>query len=111
MSSDNAKRAGVSAFTEFKQQAISALVPPEGAPGLVMVNPPYGTRIGNKTELVALYKALGQVLVSRFSGWRVGLVTTEVPLAKSTGLPFLPHGRAVSHGGLKVFLFQTRSLK
>lgn len=111
MSNDNARRAGVTAFTEFKQQPISELLPPDGTPGLIMVNPPYGTRIGNKSELAALYAALGKVLVTRFSGWRIGLVTTEVPLAKATGLPFLPHGRAVSHGGLKVFLFQTRSLK
>ncbi|WP_373505473.1 class I SAM-dependent RNA methyltransferase [Aestuariivirga sp.] len=110
MSRANAKRAGVSGFTEFKQQAISDLVPPEGPPGLVIVNPPFGDRIGDKTELHALYGALGHTLKSRFSGWRVGLITTEVALARSTGLPFAPPARPVSHGGLKVLLFQTGPL-
>jgi putative N6-adenine-specific DNA methylase len=45
MSRANAERAGVSGFTAFHQHAISDLVAPEGSPGLVIVNPPYGDRI------------------------------------------------------------------
>ena len=110
MSRANAKRSGVDGFTDFKQQAISDLTPPEGPQGLVIVNPPYGTRIGDKKPLHALYGALGQTLITRFSGWRVGLITTDAALAKSTGLPFLPTGKPVLHGGLKVLLFQTAAL-
>jgi putative N6-adenine-specific DNA methylase len=110
MSRANAKRAGVSDVTAFKQQAVSDLVRPEGSPGLVIVNPPFGDRIGDKAELHALYGALGHTLLSRFSGWRVGLITTEVALARSTGLPFASPSRPVSHGGLKVLLFQTGPL-
>ena len=110
MSQANAARAGVSAFTEFRQQAVSDLARPIGPPGLVIVNPPYGTRIGDKKPLFALYGALGQTLLARFAGWRVGLVTTEPPLAKSTGLPFAPSSQTVNHGGLKVQLFQTGPL-
>ena len=106
----NARRAGVAAFTSFRKQAISDLVPPEGPPGLVIVNPPYGTRIGDKKPLFALYGALGQVLLSRFSSWRVGIVTTDAALAKATGLPFEPPGPPVLHGGLKVTLFRTGPL-
>jgi putative N6-adenine-specific DNA methylase len=106
----NAERAGVSAITDFKQQAISNLKPPECAPGLVIVNPPYGTRIGDKKPLHALYAALGQTLLQRFSGWRVGIVTTDADLAKSTGLPFKPRATSVNHGGLKVYLYQTAAL-
>ena len=65
----------------------------------MIVNPPYGTRIGDKKPLVALYAALGKTLLIRFSGWRVGLITTDATLAKASGLPFAPPGRAVSHGG------------
>ena len=110
MASANAARAGVSGLTEFRQQAVSDLVPPEGAPGLVIVNPPYGTRIGDKKPLFALYGALGEVLRQRFSGWRVGIVTTDAALAKATGLTFLPEGGPVLHGGLKVYLFRTDPL-
>ena len=111
MSRANAVRAGVAEFTSFQHQAISDVSPPDGPPGLVMVNPPYGTRIGDKTQLQALYGALGQTLRSRFAGWRVGLITSEPALAKATGLAFLPTGPSVAHGGLSVLLFQTRRLQ
>ena len=110
MATANAERAGVAAVTQFSQQAVSDLMPPEGAPGLVIVNPPYGARIGNKKLLFALYGALGQTLKERFSGWRVGIVTSETGLAKATGLPFLPQGAPVAHGGLKIRLFKTKPL-
>jgi putative N6-adenine-specific DNA methylase len=106
----NAERAGVSGVTAFARAAISDLQPPEGPPGLVMVNPPYGARVGNRKLLFSLYGTLGKVLAERFSGWRVGLVTSDAGLAKATGLPWLPQGRAVSFGGLKVHLWRTDAL-
>ncbi|MFC7475856.1 class I SAM-dependent RNA methyltransferase [Dankookia sp. GCM10030260] len=110
MSRDNAVRAGVAEHTAFRQCTISDAVPPEGPPGLVMVNPPYGTRMGDKGDLVPLYRALGQVLRQRFSGWRVGLVTSEGSLAQATGLPFVAPGAPVPHGGLRVTLYRTAAL-
>ncbi len=110
MAKANADRAGVSGFTQFTQQSISDLVPPEGPFGLVIVNPPYGTRIGDKKPLFALYGALGQVLKTRFSGWRVGIVTTDAALARATELPFLDPAPPVLHGGLKVTLYRTAAL-
>ncbi|WP_119303630.1 THUMP domain-containing class I SAM-dependent RNA methyltransferase [Dongia deserti] len=110
MSRANAERAGVAALTEFKQQALSALTAPSGQPGLVIVNPPYGARIGEKKGLMSLYRALGQTLGARFAGWRVGLVTNETWLAEATGLPFGPPQGPVSHGGIRVSLFRTGAL-
>ena len=110
MSRANAERAGVAAFTTFEQCAISDITPPAGPPGLVMVNPPYGSRIGDKKLLYGHYGALGLTLLQRFSGWRVGLVTADGSLAKATGLPFAPPGPRVSHGGLGVYLYRTGPL-
>ncbi|WP_282093986.1 THUMP domain-containing class I SAM-dependent RNA methyltransferase [Epibacterium ulvae] len=110
MAAANADRAGVSELVSFKQAAVSDLQPPPGDPGLVIVNPPYGARIGNKKLLYALYVSLGQTLQERFKGWRVGIVTSETGLAKATELPFLPYGPPVAHGGLKIRLFQTGPL-
>ena len=111
MSAQNAERAGVGAITHFERGAINDLTPPDAPPGLVMVNPPYGARIGDKARLKALYATLGAVLRSRFSGWRVGLVTSEPGLAKASRLPFAPPGPPVDHGGLKIRLFQTDALR
>ena len=80
---------------------------PAGSPGLVIVNPPYGTRLGESKDLSPLYPALGQVLMSRFTGWRVGIISSEPGRAHATGLPFLPTGAPVPHGGLRVSLFRT----
>ncbi len=110
MSSANAARAGVSARTDFHKSTITELTAPDGPPGLVIVNPPYGTRLSDKRKLFALYRALGQTLATHFVGWRVGLITTETMLAQATGLPFLPTAAPVPHGGLRVTLFQTAPL-
>ncbi|MCW9043998.1 MAG: class I SAM-dependent RNA methyltransferase [Pseudopelagicola sp.] len=106
----NAARAGVSVCTVFRAGPVSELQRPEGPAGLVMANPPYGTRIGDKRGLYALHGALGQTLKERFQGWRVAIVTTEESLARATGLPFQPAGPQVPHGGLKVRLYQTNPL-
>jgi putative N6-adenine-specific DNA methylase len=104
----NAERAGVAGFTEFHARAVSEIVAPKGPPGLVIVNPPYGARIGDKGGLAPLYRALGQTLKLRFTGWRVGLVTSDPALAKATRLPFEPPSAPVAHGGLRVMMFQAR---
>jgi putative N6-adenine-specific DNA methylase len=111
MSLANAARAGVTEMTEFREVAIKDLVAPEGPPGLVIVNPPYGARIGDKKHLYSLYGDLGQTLLTRFSGWRVGLITTDASLTQATRLPFRPSGPSVLHGGLRVTLFVAGPLK
>ncbi|MEM1129726.1 MAG: class I SAM-dependent RNA methyltransferase [Pseudomonadota bacterium] len=111
MSRENAKRAGVTDAVAFAQQPISDLQRPEGPPGLVIVNPPYGGRIGNKKLLYALYGTLGQVLKERFAGWKVGLVTSEPSLARATGLPFHAPGAPVPNGGIRVHLYRTDPLR
>ncbi len=110
MSRANAARAGVGDIATFREAPVSALARPEGPPGLVIVNPPYGTRLGEAAKLRPLYSALGVALRERFAGWRVGLVTTEPALAEATGLPFAPPGPPVPHGPLRIRLWQTAAL-
>ncbi|MEM8553831.1 MAG: class I SAM-dependent RNA methyltransferase [Pseudomonadota bacterium] len=100
----NANRAGISDRVHFVRQAISDLEPPTDEPGLVITNPPYGARIGNRKLLFALYGTLGRVLRDRFQGWRVGIVTGDPGLAKATDLLFTRPPLTVPHGGIKVSL-------
>lgn len=111
MARANAEASGTGAAISFLNHAISDLVPPEGRPGLVIVNPPYGTRIGEQKQLFALHATMGRVLKQRFGGWRVGIITTEAQLARATGLSFLPTAAPVPHGGLKVTLYQSAPLR
>ncbi|MDE2385792.1 MAG: class I SAM-dependent RNA methyltransferase [Alphaproteobacteria bacterium] len=103
----NAERAGVASFTSFERRAISDITPPEGPAGLIIMNPPYGARIGDAKKLQALYAATGKVLRERFAGWRVGIITNDDTLARSMGLP-LKRGAPVLHGGIRVHLYQAR---
>lgn len=106
----NATRAGVADITQFTRAPLSELAPPDGPSGLVICNPPYGARIGNRKQLFGLYAAFGEVLRERFSGWRAAIITSDGGLAKATGLNFLPDTGPVAHGGLKVKLYQTAPL-
>ena len=53
---------------------------------------------------------MGEVLRTRFQGWRVGIVTSDAQLARATGLPFREPGPYIAHGGLKIRLWQTGPL-
>ena len=106
----NAARAGVAEVTRFQHRAVSDLKAPEGPAGLVIVNPPYGARIGDEKRLRSLYWSLGKVLMERFKGWRVGIVTSSQGLARSTRLPLLAPGPVVDHGGTKIRLYRTDAL-
>lgn len=108
--SANAKRSNVSDICTFTHASISDLERPSGPPGLIIMNPPYGARIGDKKHLFALYGSLGNTLKSRFKGWRVAIITTDTGLAQTTGLPLNSSSAPIPHGGLKVRLHQSKQL-
>lgn len=112
-STANAGRAGVAASTVFHRAAISDLIAPrelEGRTGLVIINPPYGARIGERDGLHALYGATGKTLRERFAGWRVAIVTSDDGLARTTNLPWADVGPSIPHGSLRVRLYRTNAL-
>jgi len=108
MSRANAERAGVDQVTSFEMKPVSDITPPCPEPGLVIVNPPYGGRIGTKKLLYGLYAALGERLQAEFGGWRVGIITSEAGLVRATGLKLHPPGPIVAHGGTKIRLWQAQ---
>jgi 23S rRNA (guanine2445-N2)-methyltransferase / 23S rRNA (guanine2069-N7)-methyltransferase len=84
---DNAAHAGLDEYIEFSQRAIRDCAPaPEGPPGLVVVNPPYGERLSEHDELKPLYKELGDCLKSQYEGWRATVITSDVALGKCIGI-------------------------
>ena len=56
------------------------------AAGLVVVNPPYGERLGEESELPGLYRVLGDVLKRCYEGWRAAVFTGNPELGKVMGL-------------------------
>lgn len=55
-------------------------------PGLVIVNPPYGERLGEASELMYLYQRLGEVFRKHFLQWRGAIFTGNPELGKTMGL-------------------------
>lgn len=110
MSKANAERAGVTDVASFEAKSIGDILPPCDHAGLVIANPPYGGRIGNKKPLYGLYASFGDRMKEKFKGWRVAIITADQSLAKATGLPFKPAGPVVNHGGIKIRLWQTDPL-
>ena len=104
----NSKTANVDTFCHFKACSIGKVVPPTHEPGIILVNPPYGKRVGNRKNLFALYRSLGQTLSEKFVGWQVGIITSDPGLAKATELKFLNISSAVDNGGIKVQLYETK---
>ena len=104
----NSKKAGVEPFCHFKTKSISDATPPTQEPGIILVNPPYGKRVGDRKNLFALYRSLGQTLSEKFIGWQVGIITRDPGLAKATELKFLDISSAVDNGGIKVKLYETK---
>lgn len=104
----NAARAGVEDLCTFQHLPISALDRPASPPGLLMVNPPYGGRIGEVRKLIGLYTSFGKVMRNKFLGWRVGLITPEPQLAKACGLNWSKPSPRFSNGGIPVQLWQAK---
>ncbi len=96
----NAERAGVADDVTITRQAVSAVTPPagwQGAPGLLLTNPPYGVRIGQRPErgpagaapgdadLRDLYAVLGRVARASLPGWTVAWLGADAALDRQLG--------------------------
>jgi len=93
---DNAKRAGVDHVIEFRKEAVATVEPPAES-GLVVVNPPYGARIGDEDNLRDVYRDLGYTLKHRFKGWDAWILSGNKELIadlklKSTRKHFVYNG-------------------
>ena len=83
----NADRAGVLKNMSFSHQMFQHFKKPEnlGEKGLIVTNPPYGERLGEKEELKPTYMELGDWL-RPYIGFEAGIITSEVELGKQMGL-------------------------
>lgn len=79
MSTTNARSAGIGHLLPFMQKELADFTP-QGPPGIILTNPPYGERIGEIREVRALYQLLGEVLRQRCAGWQAWVFTsTQAP--------------------------------
>ncbi len=81
----NAAAAGIGDWIEFSVCDFQD-TPMPAPPGAVVLNPPYGRRLGEEKALVALYPAVGDFFKQRCAGYRGFVFTGNPALAKRIGL-------------------------
>jgi 23S rRNA (guanine2445-N2)-methyltransferase / 23S rRNA (guanine2069-N7)-methyltransferase len=83
----NVKQAGLSRKISIQPRSLSQFgLDKPGTSGLVIVNPPYGERLGNVTELRHLYGQLGDTLKTHFQGWQAAVLAGNPELGKQIGI-------------------------
>ncbi|MCB1050696.1 MAG: bifunctional 23S rRNA (guanine(2069)-N(7))-methyltransferase RlmK/23S rRNA (guanine(2445)-N(2))-methyltransferase RlmL [Acidobacteria bacterium] len=83
----HARAAGVDKWMDLAQADLTTdLTRPAASRVVVVTNPPYGSRMGEKPENLALYAQLGRGLAGWSGGWRMGLLTEDAGLAQATRL-------------------------
>lgn len=77
----NLRAAGVLDFVTL--ECADATLREAPAPsGVLVANPPYGVRIGDRQNLQALYPKLGDALKQRFAGWRAYIFSADLELPR-----------------------------
>lgn len=81
----NATTAGVDHLIEFGVCDFAQTTLPE-QPGVILLNPEYGERLGEIPALEATYERIGDFFKQRCSGWTGYVFTGNLDLAKRVGL-------------------------
>jgi putative N6-adenine-specific DNA methylase len=82
----NAVAAGVADLITFAVCDFEATDVPEGGKGVMFMNPEYGERLGNETELEATYSRIGDFMKKKCGGYWGYIFTGNPDLAKKIGL-------------------------
>ncbi|MDA3913863.1 bifunctional 23S rRNA (guanine(2069)-N(7))-methyltransferase RlmK/23S rRNA (guanine(2445)-N(2))-methyltransferase RlmL, partial [Oleiagrimonas sp.] len=82
----NAQDAGVAGFVQLEHHDVAYLPAARGERGLVVCNPPYGERLGDRERLPELYRTLGKVLRERYPGWHAAVLCGDTELGHALGV-------------------------
>ncbi|MFP4163036.1 MAG: class I SAM-dependent RNA methyltransferase [Chitinispirillaceae bacterium] len=81
----NAETAGVSQMIRFEVCDYAETTVPSD-PGVVMVNPEYGMRLGKESELIDTYRGMGSFFKHKCQGYRGYVFTANMKLSGKVGL-------------------------
>ncbi|MDR9416717.1 MAG: class I SAM-dependent RNA methyltransferase [Gracilimonas sp.] len=82
----NARTAGVQHLIETAKCDFSETEIPSENTGVIMLNPPYGDRIGDESDLEPTYTGIGDFFKQEATGWWGYVFTGNFDLAKKIGL-------------------------
>jgi putative N6-adenine-specific DNA methylase len=103
----NAHQAGVHSDIQTAKADFFTAPAPEKGPGLVVINPPFGKRLGSVRQAAEIAARIGQRLRQAYPGWRCGVVLYRPEWEQDLGL-IEPRRLVVPHGGLTVTLLAGR---
>ncbi len=85
---ENIEQAGFRGRVHIEKRELALCDRPDAEKGIIVVNPPYGERIGRgeEEELAALYGRIGDLFKQKFKGWTGFVFTGNLELAKHIGL-------------------------
>ncbi len=72
----NLAQAGLEGVVSLEHCDVLDVTPPSPT-GVIVMNPPYGVRVGEVKKLRVLYPKLGDVLKRRFAGWRACILSAD----------------------------------
>jgi putative N6-adenine-specific DNA methylase len=102
----NLAAAGVERWVTVEQADVLERAAPAPA-GVMVMNPPYGERMGSPEELARFYPKLGDALKRKFAGWRCYIFTADLRLPKLIGLA--PSARTpLWNGAIECRLYEFR---
>ena len=102
----NLAAAGVERWVKLEQADVLEREAPADS-GVMVMNPPYGERMGSLDELAAFYPKLGDALKKRYAGWRCYIFTADLRLPKLIRLS--PSARTpLWNGALECRLYEFR---
>jgi putative N6-adenine-specific DNA methylase len=106
MARENLAALGLAGAVELKQMDVLDGGPPASG-GILVMNPPYGERLGGADELAAFYPRLGDALKQRYTGWTAYILTSDLNLARLIGLKATKR-TPLYNGALECRLFEYR---
>jgi putative N6-adenine-specific DNA methylase len=77
----NVAEAGVDRWVKLEAADVLECAAPAPS-GVMVMNPPYGERMGSPEQLAAFYPLLGNALKKNFAGWRCYIFTSDLRLPK-----------------------------
>ncbi len=81
----NARRAGAARAVRFRPLEIREFAP-EGPPGTILCNPPYGVRLEGGTEAEGFYRSMGEAFKKRCRGWTAWVLSGNPEITRHIGL-------------------------
>ena len=83
----NIRSAGVQKYIDVKQIRVEEIKHEQGTQGaLVMINPPYGERLGQDKDIMRLYSEIGKALKFQFTGATAWIISGNEEALKCIGL-------------------------